>query len=71
MSGFSDVSVHDGSMAIDGFKLTESMAALTGLEANPDNYICLWSDDHGFVSHMVMTEEMLLGCETDDYGGEC
>ena len=63
MSGFSDVSVHDGSMAIDAFRLDSGLASLTGLTADPDKYVCLWSDDNGFVSHMVMSEEELYACE--------
>lgn len=76
MGGFSDVSVHDGSMVIDGFRLDDGLAALTGLEAAEDRYVCLWSDDQGFVSHMVMTQDELYACEGmdvgefDDLGGE-
>lgn len=62
-SGFSDVSVHDGSMVIDAFRLDSGLASLTGLDENPTNFVCLWSDDNGFVSHMVMTEEELYACE--------
>lgn len=68
MSGFSDESVHDGSMAIDGFNLTPEIAALTGLEAHPDRLVCLWSDDQGFVSHMIMTREEFNQCEGFDIG---
>lgn len=63
MSGFSDVSVHDGSMAIDAFRLDSGLAALTGLEPDPDRFVCLWSDDNGFVSHMLMSEDELYQCE--------
>lgn len=75
MGGFSDVSVHDGSMAIDGFRLDSALAALTGLEPDPSKLVCLWSDDNGFVSHMLMTEDELYACEGMDFddiefGGE-
>lgn len=63
MNGFSDISVHDGSMAIDGFRLDSGLAALVGLDADPKRYVCLWSSDDGFVSHMLMTEEELHACE--------
>lgn len=63
LSGFSDETVHDGSMAIDAFKLDAGLAALTGLDASPDHYICLWSDDNGSVNHMLMTQDQLFACE--------
>lgn len=68
LAGFSDVSVHDGSMAIDGFKLDSNMAILTGLEPKPGHFLCLWSDDQGFISHMIMSEEQLHDCEGMDIG---
>lgn len=61
--GFSDVSVHDGSMVIDAFRLDSGLASLTGYAENPNNYVCLWSDERGFVSHMIMTEQELYQCE--------
>src|SRR5688500_16617359 len=48
LSGMADHSVHDGSMAIDAFELDADTAKLTGLEARPGTYVCLWSDDSGF-----------------------
>jgi len=79
LSGFSDVSVHDGTMAIDAFKLDENIASLTGLEPDPNRYVALWESDDGFVTHMVMTEAELhnVECALDDddfgfldFGGE-
>ncbi len=66
LGGFSDVSVHDGTMAIDAFRLDSNLAALTGLEPSPGRVLCLWSDDNGFVNHMVMTEDELHACEGQD-----
>lgn len=63
MSGFSDISLHDGTMAIDAFRLDKEIAALTGLEADPGRYVALWSSDDGFVSHMVMSEDEINACE--------
>lgn len=63
MDGRADESVHDGSMVIDAFRLDASMARLTGLDAQPDHYVCIWSDDAGFVSHKVMSETQLFECE--------
>lgn len=68
MNGFSDKSVHDGSMAIDGFRLDANLCALTGMDVAPGSFLCLWSDDQGFVSHMVMTEQELNDCEGFDLG---
>jgi hypothetical protein len=68
-SGFSDISLHDGSMAIDAFRLDKEIAALTGLEPNPGAYVALWQSDDGFVTHMVMSEDEINACEpdTDDF----
>lgn len=66
LGGMADVSVHDGTMAIDGFELDERTAALVGMEARPGHYVCLWSDDQGFVSHIVMSEQELNNCEGFD-----
>lgn len=63
LGGFADETVHDGTMAIDAFKLDANLATLTGLDASPDHYICLWSDDNGFVNHMLMTQDQLFACE--------
>ncbi len=66
LSGFSDVSLHDGSMAIDAFKLDDGIAALTGMQADPTRYVALWESDNGFVTHMLMTKDELDACEPCD-----
>lgn len=66
MAGMADHSVHDGSMAIDAFELDADTARLTGLDARADVYVCLWTDDQGFVNHMLMTENELFACEGFD-----
>jgi hypothetical protein len=66
LSGFSDKSVHDGTMAIDAFALDDSIAALTGMRPTPGSFIALWSSDDGFVSHMIMSEDELDQCEGFD-----
>lgn len=78
LSGFSDISLHDGSMAIDAFVLDNEIAALTGLSPDPTRFVALWKSDDGFVTHMVMSKDELDACEpgdTDefdylDFGGE-
>jgi hypothetical protein len=66
MSGMADHSVHDGTMAIDAFALDERISVLTGKPVTEDAYVCLWTDDNGFVNHMVMSENELFACEGFD-----
>jgi hypothetical protein len=66
LAGMADHSVHDGSMAIDAFELDADTARMTGLDARPGVYVCLWTDDQGFVNHMIMTENELFACEGFD-----
>lgn len=66
LNGMADESVHDGTMVIDAFKLDAEMARLTGLEESSEHYVCLWSNDQGFVSHKVLTENQVFECEGFD-----
>lgn len=66
LSGFSDKSVYDGSLAIDGFRLDAEIAALTGYDLDETKMVCLWENDQGFVSHAVLSEVQLDECEGMD-----
>lgn len=63
LSGFSDKSVYDGSLAIDGFQLTPEIAELTGYSADPGRFVVLWESDDGFVNHTTLTSQELDDCE--------
>lgn len=69
LGSMADKSVHDGTTAYDGFELDDDMAKLTGLEAKEGIYIVVWSDEQGFVSHMLLSESQLddmEGISVDD-----
>lgn len=68
-----DVSLHDRSTAFDAFEIDDEIAALTGYRARQGTYVVLWSDDNGFVSHMVMDQaalDALESCDTADFERE-
>jgi hypothetical protein len=64
LSGLSDETLHDGTTAYDAFQCTEEMERLTGVPAKDGNYIVLWSDSQGFLSHMIMDEQMMNNLES-------
>jgi hypothetical protein len=66
MAGFSDKTVHDGSLTFDGFVIDYKMAELTGYSEDPDRYIVLWENDDGFVSHTVLSSQELDNIEGFD-----
>jgi hypothetical protein len=69
LGGMSDETLHDGTTAYDCFALDARMAALTGLEAQADAFIVVWTDDQGFVSHMILNREQMNNLDaagTDD-----
>lgn len=59
MDGMADDSINDGNLVIDCFKLDAEMSAITGLPAQPDVFVCVWSNGAGFVSHAVKTAGQL------------
>lgn len=63
LSGFSDEQVYDGSLQIDGFKIDANISELTGYDIDETRYVCLWENDDGFVSHMVLSYDELISCE--------
>lgn len=70
MSGFSDISLHDGSTAFDAFEIDQEIADLTGYRPRPGTYVVVWSDDNGFVSHMVMDQATLDAIESPENDSE-
>lgn len=62
-SGFADDSVYDGSLQFDGFKITTTIAELTGYSEDETRYVVLYESDDGFVSHTVMSSEEFFTCE--------
>lgn len=66
LSGGSDISLHDRSTAFDCFKLTQDIADLTGYRPRDDAYVVIWSDDKGFVSHMVMDQASVDALEAPE-----
>lgn len=66
LGSMADRSLHDGTTAYDAFEMDSDLEKLTGLEAKPDTYIVVWSDQQGFVSHMIMTENEVENLEVTD-----
>lgn len=63
LAGKADESVYDGSNLIYGFELTPELSEETGYIADGSQYVCLWQNDEGYVSHLVMSYNDLCACE--------
>ena len=66
LSGMSDVSLHDGSTAYDAFEIDQEIADLTGYRPREGSYVVIWSNDQGFVTHMVMDQAALDAIEAPE-----
>lgn len=66
LGGMADESLHDGSTAYDAFKIDAELSILTGLKVQPDVYLVIWSDEQGFVNHMIQTKNELDNIEPVD-----
>jgi hypothetical protein len=62
LGGMADESIHDGSTAYDAFKIDSNLSILTGLKVQ-DAYLVIWSDDNGFINHMIMNQNELDNLE--------
>lgn len=62
LGGMADESLHDGTTAYDAFKLDSDLSILTGLPVQ-DAFLVIWSDEQGFVNHMIMNQNELDNLE--------
>lgn len=56
LGGMADESLHDGSTAYDAFKMDSELSIMTGLPVTEGSFLVIWSDERGFVNHMIMTQ---------------
>lgn len=62
LGGMADESLHDGTTAYDAFKVDSDLSIMTGLPVQ-DAFLVIWSDEQGFVNHMIMNQNELDNIE--------
>lgn len=67
LGSMADESLHDGTTAYYGFKIDEKLSAVTGMPAQDDAYLVVWSDSQGFVNHMVLNHQQMMELEPSDF----